>query len=263
MSHSRRDTLLKLLGGHFLDKAVMKIKNGSTFRGTGDNWDIRILKGQFRKDVRNEDLHLFATNLIENRVNFQHLPNVSPLHDIKALPRSKFLLNVEEWEKYAESAKILVACIFLEFFPEFSFLKKVIPIHIQHLYSKEMEQKSFIVPMPIINANEAKYGDCVKILRTYENWIAEIYNKTGLLKQIPHCDNPPVPDVPAAAGQTNAHTCHTSDDPMKDMKVVFGGDQLTRVRFAGAKDLLAGKYICMYVCMYMYVSTLSHCMPAN
>ena len=91
----------------------MKIKNGSTFRATWDNWDIRILKGQFRKDVRNEDLRLFATNLIENRVNFQHLPNVSPLHDIKALPRSKFLLNVEEWKKYAEFAKILVARIFV------------------------------------------------------------------------------------------------------------------------------------------------------
>ena len=60
ISHSRRDTWLKLLGVHFLDRAVVKIGNGSTFCGTGDNWDIRILKEQLRKDVRDEDLHLFC-----------------------------------------------------------------------------------------------------------------------------------------------------------------------------------------------------------
>jgi hypothetical protein len=59
--------------------------------------------------------------------------------------------------------------------------------------------------MPIINANEAKYEDCVSILRTYEKWIAEIYFKAGLLQEIPQADNPPVPAGPAAPGQTHAH----------------------------------------------------------
>ena len=79
-----------------------------------------------RKDVQNEDLHLFASNLIENRVNFQHLPNDSPLGDIKTCPRSKFHLNVHEWKRFAETAKVLVARVLIEFLPKFSFLKEVI-----------------------------------------------------------------------------------------------------------------------------------------
>ena len=54
-----------------------------------------------RKDVQNEDLHLFASNLIENRVNFSHLPNVHPKEDIV-----NFSLNVDEWKVYINCAKI-------------------------------------------------------------------------------------------------------------------------------------------------------------
>ena len=53
---------------------------------------------------------------------------------------------------------------------------------------------------------------------------------------MPHTDNP------AAPGQTNAHQQDTHDDPMRDMKIAFAGEHLTRVRFAGAKDLLSGSH---------------------
>ena len=102
LSHGRRDVLLKLLGGHFADKVVERVKSGSVFRGTGDNWDLKVLKGHMRKDIQNEDLHLFASNLIENRVNFAHLPNDHPKADIACFPRHKFSLNVGEWKMYAK-----------------------------------------------------------------------------------------------------------------------------------------------------------------
>lgn len=98
---------MKLLGGHFADKVVQKVKGGSVFRGTGDNWDLKVLKGHMRKDVQNEDLHLFASNLIENRVNFSHLLNVHPKGHIVNFPRHHFSLNVNEWKVCINCAKIL------------------------------------------------------------------------------------------------------------------------------------------------------------
>ena len=136
---SRKDTIIKLLGGHFSDQVVEKIKKGKVFYGTGDNWYMRILKGSMRMNIQNEDLHLFATNLIENRLTFSHLPNEKPKGNIKDLPRSTFSLSMNEWRQYADNAKVIVGRIVLQFLPQFKFLIGIVPERILYVHSKEME----------------------------------------------------------------------------------------------------------------------------
>ena len=63
-----------------------------------------------------------------------------------------------------------------------------------------------------------------------------------MLEKLPEKEDPLIPDEPSVPGQTQAYASDDKYDPMKDMKVIMGGDQLTRVRFAGSKDLLAGSH---------------------
>ena len=65
--------------------------------------------------------------------------------------------------------------------------------------------------------------------------------QSRFLDAVPEVDNPPVPDGPVAQGQPDAHR-EELDDPMRETKRTFTGYQLTRARFAGTKDLLAGSH---------------------
>lgn len=93
--------------------------------------------------------------------------------------------------------------------------------------------------------DEKKYDDVVDILCEYENTIEDIYSKAGAI-QVP-------PNVRPA--QSYGHLVGAHSDPdqpgghfnqedecdhMNKISVPFGGDQLTRVRFVGAKDLRQG-----------------------
>ena len=70
-------------------------------------------------------------------------------------------------------------------------------------------------------------------------FVAEAHVAAGLLDEVPTTVNPELPEGSARPGQTGAHRVPTEDDPMREMKICFSGDQLTRVRFAGTTDLFA------------------------
>lgn len=245
LGHSRKLVLLEKIGGHFADKVIDAIKKGKKLKGLGDNFDFRIHAHDMRKDHQNEDLHFFNSSLIVERVPCVGLSNVSPQKDIKTLSNSEFLLNHDETGKLREDFKVLVGRQLVKYIPSLSFLKSVIPNHIEHTYQKEMSQKSTIVPLPMQLKDEKKYDDVVDILCEYENTVEEIYAKAGVIELPP--DSRPAQPYGSLEGmhsdpdQPGGHINKGDDDDhMKDVKVPFGGDQMTRVRFVGAKDLRRG-----------------------
>lgn len=249
LSRSSKLKLLDMIGGHFADKVIEQVKDGKRLQGTGDNWDIRINAHDMRSTHQNVDLHYFASNLIVERIPINpQLSTVSPRRDIKTVPNAVFLLSDVETTKLREDFKVLVGRVIIANIKELSFLKSVIPPHIPHRFQKEMAQESIIVPLPLQLKDEKKYDDVVDILSFYEDTIEEIYTKAGIIDNPPVNARPPEPEgslggSASAPDQPGAHiNRQDADDHMSAVSVPFGGDQLTRVRFAGAKDLRAGSH---------------------
>ncbi len=196
---------------------------------------------------QNTDLHYFASNLIVERVPCDNLSTTSPQKDILSLPNSTFLLNSAEATKLREDFKILVAQVLVTNISQLSFLKSIVPQHILHKYQQEMAKKSTIIPLPMQMKDEKKYEDVIDILDLYEQELEDIYVRAGVVRK-PNGREQEQParitsGASATPDQAAAHfNKDDANDHMKGISVPFGGDQMTRVRFAGAKDLRAGAH---------------------
>ncbi len=235
-----------MVGGHFADKAIEMVKKGYKMQGTGDNWDFRIMAHDMTEKHQNQDMHYFASNLIFDRVPVPDNLSLTPKHDITRLNNSAFLLSADENKKLLEDYKVIVSRILVQYLPVFSIFSSIVPTHIEHAYKNEMSKKSLVVPLPILMKDEKNYSDVVDILASYEDAIEDIYTKAGLICQKP--DNGQAGNSEeilsrSRPDQPGAHvTQEDNSDHMKGICVPFGGDQLTRVRFAGGKDLRAGAH---------------------
>lgn len=247
LSHQSKTNLLEIIGKHFADGLIKEVKDGKKLQGTGDNWDMRIHVHDMQSSHQNVDLHYFASNLIVERVLCQNLSTTAPQRDIKTLPNSVFLLSNSEAIKLREDFKVLVGRILVANIPDLAFLKSILPEHIPHKYQKEMALKSTIVPLPMQLKDEKKYDDVVDILDNYEQELENIYTKADIIQK-PAASNEQqlqtarlILSSAAAPDQPGAHYNKVDEcDHMKGISVPFGGDQMTRVRCAGAKDLRAG-----------------------
>ena len=119
-----------------MDNIVEMVKKGKKYRIVGDNLDLKIQRAHMRGAIGNVDLHLFSTNFIRNRLDFTHLPNLTPKRDVTSIPRSIFSPSREEFEEYKQSSAVLIGRIALQHLSQFGFLQKILPKHISHQYSK-------------------------------------------------------------------------------------------------------------------------------
>ena len=243
LSYTSRNNILRKIGGHFQDKVIEAVKCGRTLRTVGDNWNLRIQKRDMRKDSQNIHYDWFQFVFIMNRITLNHLSNVGHVGNVRNPDLSVFLVNDDEMAILRENYKVLAARVIVEFMGKFKFLKAVLPEHIPHPYQNQMAQKSVVIPMPLLQKDEKYYNDMVDILDQGEKWIREIYAKAGIvrLQNEQHIER--LEDHTgqhAAPDQPNGHVVlNDNQDPLDGISCSFGGDQLTRVRAAGAADLRA------------------------
>ena len=237
--------ILDDIGAQFLEHAAKLVQSGHTFVYVHDNIDWEEKAHDVRQDVQNRSVHAVATSIVFNRVSDKGLPDFGPQQSLKDCNVHQLVdINPLELEAIRSRYRILVANILFEHFPAFSMFKQYVPGSTECMYKQEMSAKSDVLTMPIMMKDEKKYSDCVDVLDRLEKWTHDIYSAAGICTSEPEYsdDNPPIigcrsrPDQPAS----HAPPAASDADPLHGVKIPCFGDQLTRVRFAGSKDLRSG-----------------------
>lgn len=244
---TKKYTVMDSIGNHFLDHAIKLTKKGKKFTIVLDNIDWEIKAHDMREEHQNVSEHAVSSSLVFDRVTSDHIPDNGPQKDINKTDLEFFLLSDDELSQIVDRYRIYAGRIITKAFPKLSFLADLIPKHIPHQYSEEMKGKSEVVTLPVLMKDEKRYSDCVDVMDMFEDWVHEIYTKAfgavGINAPLLPPGRPAI-NAPSRPDQPASHVPPVPDcaEPLCGVKVPCIGDQLTRVRFAGAKDLRAGSH---------------------
>ena len=242
---TRKYGILDDIGKEFLGRAAQLVKSGHKFVYVLDNIDWEEKVHDMREDVQNKSVHAVATSIVFNRVTDACLPDLGPRKDLRKYDVNEVVcLSKADIKSIRSRYHTLVAQLLFEHFPAFAMFKHCVPDATDCQHAKEMSIKSEVVIMPIIMKDEKKYADCVGILDQLEKWTQDIYSAAGLCQSepAPTDANVPIIGCTSRADQPASHARPTAseEDPLCGVKIPCFGDQLTRVRLAGAKDLRSG-----------------------
>ena len=234
--------ILDDIGNHFMDHAVELVKKGHKFVFVMDNIDWTIKVHEMRSDHQNKDVHAVATSLVFDRVPKKEFTSDAPQQSLANVNvRDIVTPTAEEMACTRERYKILLGNIICEYLQAFKSFKDLVG-STSCPYSDEMQSPSVIIPYPVMMKDEKKYAELVAVLDIMETWIEQLYSKAGLTNStsVPVVISGPPIGTASRPDQPGSHIPRIlpPDDPLP--KVPCYGDQLSRVRLAGGKDLRAG-----------------------
>ena len=248
VTSSRKYVVFDDIGKHFLDHAVELVKAGMKFVYVIDNIDWEERVHDMREHHQNKSVHAVATSLVFSRVSSDQLPDDSLQKDVKTCNfREIVSFGDDEMKRIKSRYRMFVAKTLIDNFSELSTLKFFVSdeLSLRHEHSAAMKGKSEVMTLPVLMKDEKKYSDVVDVLDQLEAWTHEIYQAAGGPNESTvqaSSDAHNLVEVPTRPDQPRAHIPPTSsdDDPLKGVKIPCFGDELTRVRFAGARDLRSG-----------------------
>ena len=250
-SSSSKYTILDEIGNHFLDHAIELVKAGKKFVLVCDNIDWEERVHDMRSDHQNKSVHAVATTLVFDRVKSDYLPDNGSQQQLQNTDLNRLVeMSGEDLECLRLRYRVFIVRHLKEHFKCFNKIDKLLPEKTYCSHREDMSKKSDVITMPILMKDEKKYSDCVSILDTFEDWVHKIYSAAdrctttsitndesspSVADLIPEGSNAR-PDQPASHIPPQA----AENDPLLGVQIPCYGDQLTRVRLAGAKDLRAG-----------------------
>ena len=236
--------MLDDIGNHFLDHAVDLVKSGRKFVYVVDNIDWEEKVRDMRAYYQNKSVHACATSMVFNRVSSDHLPVNGPQKDIATCNFQEIVsVSDEEMGTIRSRYKVFIARILVQKFTELLGIKPYIPEDlVLHENSEKTALKSEIIILPVLMKDEKKYSDYVDVLDQLEQWAEDLYKASGMYNFDQSSSTALIVQVPTRPDQPRSHIppVGVQTDPLQGVKIPCFGDELTRVRFAGARDLRSG-----------------------
>ena len=165
VSHVASTRLMKILSGDYNSQVLewkdahqTEVQAQAQYILVGDNVDKNIAPRDMRVDNQVKSLHYFHSYATYDRVDSSHLSSEGTVGDIVSLPLSEFVPSLEDCAALRKDYIILAARVITDKLPYFQCLKKCVPKHIQHPYSKEMAKSSTVVSVTADGlSHHAKY----------------------------------------------------------------------------------------------------------